>query len=124
MTENPRLRAETIVRNGTVIDGAGGPRVRADVAVADGRIAALGELSATQAEREIDAAGRVVAPGFIDVHTHDDRALLSSPEMAMKVSQGVTTVVIGNCGGGPNAAMVICRRATVGCFLAWAMRLR
>ena len=98
MTENPRLRAETIVRNGTVIDGAGGPRVRADVAVADGRIAALGELSATQAEREIDATGRVVAPGFIDVHTHDDRALLSSPEMAMKVSQGVTTVVIGNCG--------------------------
>ena len=98
MSESASSSCETIVRNGTVIDGGGGPRARADVVIAGGRITAVGELSATRAGREIDAAGRIVAPGFIDSHTHDDRALLSSPEMAMKASQGVTTVVIGNCG--------------------------
>ena len=98
MSEDASASCETIIRNGMVIDGGGGPRVRADVAVTDGRITAVGELSAVRAEREIDAAGRIVAPGFIDTHTHDDRALLSSPDMAMKVSQGVTTVVVGNCG--------------------------
>ena len=98
MHESTPSSCETMVRNGTVIDGGGGPRVRADVAIAGGRIVAVGELSAMAAEREVDAAGHVVAPGFIDSHTHDDRALLSSPEMAMKASQGVTTVVVGNCG--------------------------
>ena len=98
MTADLGGRVETIVRNGTVIDGSGGPRVRADVAIAGGRIAAVGELSPLEAEREIDASGRIVAPGFIDAHTHDDRALLSSPDMTMKASQGVTSVVIGNCG--------------------------
>ncbi len=98
MTQDLPARAQTIVRNGTVIDGAGTPGFRADVAVTDGRIDAVGALSAIEAEHEIDAAGRVVAPGFIDSHTHDDRALLSSPDMAMKASQGVTTVVVGNCG--------------------------
>ena len=62
------------------------------------RIAAVGDLGAVVADREIDANGRAVAPGFIDAHTHDDRALLSDPDMAFKASQGVTTVVIGNCG--------------------------
>ena len=98
MPEGASASCETIIRNGTVIDGGGGPRVRADVAVADGRVTAVGELSAVTAEREIDATGRIIAPGFIDSHTHDDRALLSSPDMAMKASQGVTTVIIGNCG--------------------------
>jgi len=98
MSEDAPTRCETIIRGGIVIDGGGGPRARADVAVSDGRIAAVGELSAMAADREIDAAARIVAPGFIDSHTHDDRALLSAPDMAMKASQGVTTVVIGNCG--------------------------
>jgi len=89
---------DLILRGGTVIDGSGAPRRRADVAVAGDRIAAVGAVARAQGAREIDVSGLVVAPGFIDVHTHDDRALLATPDMAMKASQGVTTVVTGNCG--------------------------
>ena len=85
-------------RRGTLIDGTRAPRFQADVAIRDGRIAAIGELKNARADTEIDAAGKIVAPGFIDAHTHDDRLLLSSPDMAPKASQGVTTVVAGNCG--------------------------
>ena len=91
-------RADLVLRGGTVIDGTGAPARRADVAVSGGRISAVGDLAATTADREIDVAGRVVAPGFIDVHTHDDRYLFTHPEMSPKASQGVTTVVVGNCG--------------------------
>jgi len=90
--------ADLVIRNGTVIDGTGAARVRADVAVSDDRIVAVGDLAETKGNREVDATGHVVAPGFVDVHTHDDRALLSKPDMDMKVSQGVTSVVVGNCG--------------------------
>jgi N-acyl-D-amino-acid deacylase len=86
-----------ILRGGTVIDGTGGPRRQADVAIAGDRIIAVGDVSKTAGAREVDVAGLVVAPGFIDVHTHDDRALLAS-DMAAKASQGVTTVITGNCG--------------------------
>ena len=89
---------DLLIRNGLVVDGTGGPARRADVAVSGDRIAAAGDLRGARAEQEVDAAGRAVAPGFIDVHTHDDRALLSNPTMDCKVSQGVTTVVVGNCG--------------------------
>jgi N-acyl-D-amino-acid deacylase len=87
-----------ILRGGTVIDGSGATRRRADVAISGDRIEAVGEIPRTTGAREIDVSGRIVAPGFIDVHTHDDRALLASPEMPAKASQGVTTVVTGNCG--------------------------
>jgi len=87
-----------ILRGGTVIDGTGGPRRRADVAIAGDRIEAVGDISKSAGAREIDASGKIVAPGFIDVHTHDDRALFATPEMAAKASQGVTTVITGNCG--------------------------
>src|SRR5205085_7053502 len=87
-----------ILRGGTVIDGTGAARFRADVAVGGDRIAAVGEIPKTQGAREIDVTGLIVAPGFIDVHTHDDRALLAHPDMAAKASQGVTTVITGNCG--------------------------
>jgi N-acyl-D-amino-acid deacylase len=89
--------ADWILRGGTVIDGSGGPRRRADVAIKGDRIAAIGKVAKTARAREIDVAGLVIAPGFIDVHTHDDRALLAS-DMAAKASQGVTTVITGNCG--------------------------
>ena len=91
-------RCDIVIRGGTLIDGTGGPPRTADVAVSGDRIAAVGVLGALSGDREIDATGRAVTPGFIDVHTHDDRALLSDPDMAFKASQGVTTVVIGNCG--------------------------
>jgi N-acyl-D-amino-acid deacylase len=88
---------DLLIRNGTVIDGTGAAPFRADLAVSGSRIAALGDLGGMAAEHEMDAADRVVAPGFIDVHTHDDHVLLDGP-MTPKVSQGVTTVVAGNCG--------------------------
>ena len=91
------MRYDLVVRNGTVVDGMRTPRYRADLAVAGGRIAALGSIP-ERGKNEIDASGLVVAPGFIDAHTHDDRLMLSAPDMAPKVSQGVTTVVAGNCG--------------------------
>jgi N-acyl-D-amino-acid deacylase len=91
------MRYDLVVRNGTVVDGTRAPRYRADVAVSGDRISALGSVL-EKGRNEIDAAGLIVAPGFIDAHTHDDRLMLSAPDMAPKVSQGVTTVVAGNCG--------------------------
>ncbi len=91
-------RCDIVFRNATVIDGTGAPRRRADLGVADDRIVAVGDLSRVKGGVEIDASGRVLAPGFIDVHTHDDYVLLAKPEMTPKLSQGVTTVVVGNCG--------------------------
>ncbi|MEB3213693.1 MAG: amidohydrolase family protein, partial [Leptolyngbyaceae bacterium] len=90
--------ADLIIRNGEVIDGTGRPRYRADVAVTGDRITAIGDLGHDSGSQEIDATGRIVAPGFIDVHTHDDRLLLSHPAMTPKLSQGITTVITGNCG--------------------------
>src|SRR5437660_6189214 len=87
-----------ILRGGEVIDGSGRPRRRADVAIAGDRVAEVGAVGRVEGAREVDVSGKIVAPGFIDVHTHDDRALFATPEMAAKASQGVTTVVTGNCG--------------------------
>ena len=90
---------DLIIRGGRVIDGTGAAAREADVAIAGGRIAAVGAVEG-EAARVIDAAGLAVAPGFIDVHSHDDTALLSSPGLDFKAAQGVTTVVCGNCGAG------------------------
>ncbi len=89
---------DLLIRNATVIDGTGAPRYEADIGIRGERVARIGALSAGRVRHEIDLKGRVAAPGFIDSHTHDDRVLLSSPEMTPKVSQGVTTVIGGNCG--------------------------
>ena len=89
---------DLVIRNGTVIDGTRKKRFKADVAIRKGKIAKVGKLGKIEARAQIDAAGRIVSPGFIDAHTHDDRLMLSAPDMAPKVSQGVTTVVAGNCG--------------------------
>ena len=91
-------RYDLVIRNATVIDGTRAPRYEADIGVMGGRIAAIGRLDGARADLDIDASGKVAAPGFIDSHTHDDRLMLSSPDMSPKVSQGVTTVVAGNCG--------------------------
>jgi N-acyl-D-amino-acid deacylase len=89
---------DLLIRNATVIDGTGAARYRAAIGIRGDRIARIGDLSADRGLQEIDLEGRIAAPGFIDAHTHDDRALLSAPEMLPKVSQGVTTVIGGNCG--------------------------
>ena len=89
---------DLIVRGGIVVDGTRAARYRADVGVRGDRVAVIGSLKSDRAKTEIDAAGMIVSPGFIDAHTHDDRLMLSAPGMAPKASQGVTTVVAGNCG--------------------------
>jgi N-acyl-D-amino-acid deacylase len=92
-------RCDTIIRDAIVFDGTGAPRFKADVGVTGDRIAAVGDLGGLSADREVVATGKAVAPGFIDAHTHDDRAVLCGPAcMLCKMSQGVTTVVVGNCG--------------------------
>ncbi|MBL8384587.1 MAG: D-aminoacylase [Burkholderiales bacterium] len=91
-------RHDLLFRHATVIDGTCAPRFVADIAVDGDRISAIGRLDGARAEVEIDATGKVAAPGFIDCHTHDDRLLTSAPAMTPKVSQGVTTVITGNCG--------------------------
>jgi N-acyl-D-amino-acid deacylase len=89
---------ETLIRDVTVIDGTGAPALRADVAVTDGRIVQIGPLSDWRATQVQPGAGKVLSPGFIDVHTHDDTRVIRAPDMLPKLSQGVTTVIVGNCG--------------------------
>jgi N-acyl-D-amino-acid deacylase len=90
---------DLIIEGGELVDGTGAPRQRGDIGILDGRIARIGDLHAMAARHRSDARGLVVAPGFIDVHTHDDQLLLAPADGPHpKLSQGVTTVVTGNCG--------------------------
>ncbi len=90
------MPAELVIRGGTVVDGTGGPGHPSEVAVADGRIVEIG--SGLSGRRELDATGCVVAPGFIDIHTHYDAQVFWDPALRPSSFQGVTTVVAGNCG--------------------------
>ena len=96
---------DLVIRNGQLIDGAGTARWSADVAIRGDRVAAVADPGSLRSDNEFDATGMIVAPGFIDVHTHDDTALIDNPSMAMKASQGVTTVICGNCGASPAPCM-------------------
>lgn len=92
---------DLLIRGGTLIDGSGAPGVRADVALAGARIAAIGDLSAVDdadAAQVIDAAGHVVAPGFVDPHGHSDASVLADGALASLLHQGWTTQLCGNCG--------------------------
>ena len=86
-----------VVRGGTIVDGSGATRVRADVAVQDGIIRRIGDLGPIDAARVVDASGRIVAPGFVDIHTHFDAQLSWDPAARPTLEHGVTTVVTGNC---------------------------
>jgi N-acyl-D-amino-acid deacylase len=90
---------DILIRNARVIDGSGNPWFRADVGIRDGRIAGVGRLNGRSSYRTIDAAGRVLAPGFIDVHTHIEGAVEKVPSGDNYLLDGVTTVITGNCGG-------------------------
>ena len=89
---------DTLIRNVRVLDGSGGEPQLADVAVDDGLVCAIGQLSHYTARQVAEGDGRVLSPGFIDVHTHDDTSVIRDPQMLAKFSQGVTTVIVGNCG--------------------------
>jgi N-acyl-D-amino-acid deacylase len=93
-----QITFDTIIQGGTIVDGSGNARFKCDVGIKNNRIQAVSDLSQAHSGHKINAADRIVAPGFIDVHTHDDRVILANPTMDMKISQGVTSVVVGNCG--------------------------
>jgi N-acyl-D-amino-acid deacylase len=91
---------QTVIRGARVLDGSGSPALNVDVAITEhGNLSLFSaDNGAPKAEELIDAKGLFLAPGFIDVHTHDDTAVIKNPEMENKISQGVTTVIVGNCG--------------------------
>jgi N-acyl-D-aspartate/D-glutamate deacylase len=89
---------DVVVRNGFVVDGTGNPWFRADVGVKDGKIARIGRISGSGADRVLDVTGLVVCPGFIDVHTHSELSILVNPKAETSVRMGATTHIVGNCG--------------------------
>lgn len=92
------MNCDTLIRNANVLDGTGADPQSADLAIQDGRIVAIGPSLRHNSENILDVAGLSLAPGFIDVHTHDDTSVIDTPEMLPKISQGITTVIVGNCG--------------------------
>jgi len=87
-----------LIRNVRLLDGSGDETRPASVAIAEGRILAVGDLHDYSAQNTVEGGGKILAPGFIDAHTHDDLYAIRSPDMLPKLSQGVTTVIVGNCG--------------------------
>jgi len=92
------LKYDILIENGFVIDGAGNPWFKADVGILGDLVESVGNLRSADARRRINARGLVVAPGFIDIHSHSDFTVLVDPRVESKVRQGVTTEVVGNCG--------------------------
>src|SRR5258708_38164512 len=90
------MDAQIAIRGGSVIDGTGAPPRRADIGIADGRVVEI--AARVTAAREIDATGRIVTPGFVDIHTHYDPQVLWDPSLSPSCWHGVTSVVAGNCG--------------------------
>ena len=122
------MALDVVIRHGRVIDGTGAPWVRADVGIADGRIVAVGNLEGADAPTDIDASDLIVAPGFIDCHSHSDWSLLANRGADSTLMQGVTTEIVGNCGMSyaPVTALNEARlasdvaRTSPGISIAWA----
>jgi len=94
-----RIVFDVIIKSGHIVNGAGNPWYKADIGISEEKIAAIGKLEKERATKIIDAKGLVVSPGFLDMHSHSDLALLINPKAESKIRQGITTEVIGNCGG-------------------------
>ena len=92
---------DILIRNGLVVDGSGAPRFPADVAIEGDRIADVGRLASARAETIIDAAGQMVTPGFVDMHSHSDMSIPILPTADSLAHQGITTVLFGQCGASP-----------------------
>ena len=88
---------DLIIKNGTIIDGTNKPKFSSDIGITKNKIEAIGILNDTAAKKIIDATNLVVAPGFIDIHTHSDISVINDPLNESKIFQGVTTEVTGNC---------------------------
>ena len=91
---------DIVIKDGMIFDGTGAPRVRGDVGIADGRIAAVGRVDAREGAKVIDASGMHIAPGFVDLHTHYDAQVFWDPYCTLSGWHGITSVAIGNCGFG------------------------
>jgi N-acyl-D-aspartate/D-glutamate deacylase len=112
VADGPRF--DLVIRGGRVVDGTGNPWFTGDVAVTGGRIVAVGEVATGAARREIDAAGLVVAPGFIDMHSHSDWSLFTDGDAQSKIRQGVTTDILGEgSSGGPNTGRLAPKKVEV-----------
>ena len=94
-------RHDLVLKNGRVLDGAGNPWFKADIALKNGKISKIGRVNEAGADRIIDVKGLFVSPGFIDIHNHSDTSMFVDPWIESKVRQGITTEVNGNCGGSP-----------------------
>jgi urease alpha subunit len=94
-------RYDTVIQNGSIIDGSGAQAYNADIAISGDQIVRIGDLDTEQASRVIDASGLVVTPGFVDLHNHADRNIRDNPGMENYLYQGVTTILAGNCGNSP-----------------------
>ena len=94
------MAADLVIRNGRIVDGTGAPSYIGDVAIVDGKISAVGPKLDVTAEQEIDATGKIVAPAWVDCHTHLDAQIMWDPWMAPATTNGIGTVVFGNCGCG------------------------
>src|SRR3989454_6076576 len=93
-------RYDTIIKGGTIVDGARTPRYVSDIAIKDGKIAQIGGLKGSSADKVLDASGLIVAPGFVDLHTHYDAQIQWDPYCSVSGWHGVTSLVLGNCGFG------------------------
>ncbi len=92
------MKFDIVIKNGRIIDGSGAPAFNADLGIRDGKIAAYGNLTGAEAEKEIDAAGYTVTPGFIDIHCHADAEAYRAGYGDLELAQGLTSIVNGNCG--------------------------